>query len=437
MSRLAPMLDRLPPPLRADGRGMLAQFLAVPDAEMARYDEDIDRVRRSHFVETAFDRMDVARLAALFDMAPADWEPTALFRIRLLRTIAARLKGAVTRAPLDELMTALLDAAQQALGTRYGDRAPSAYGRVFRDPAAAPRQGAPIFREFPPQQARDRTLMQRGGRMRPLDRITLTNRGLFAAPLEGIVRGLRGGRTAVPLLANLRTGRVAVYRGVVPCGGELRLGVAAGALTATLDGSDVSDRLMTATGFAPGAPLPLPVEPEPRPLLLEPGRNDIWFLPLALYGERILDRAALAMPDLEIRLGVFGAPDTPGTDFDNSLFEEPASAALDLFWQEAAPASFRFEVPAGAVRRDASETGDRLAERASLLAAMQDALRLLRAAGTNGQVRFAAIAETQLQRDLGRAINPFLPPDTQPSDVRLAGVTAIFDETAREGGRFA
>jgi hypothetical protein len=436
MSRLAPMLDRLPPPLRADGRGMLAQLLAVPDAEMARYDEDMERVRRSHFVETAFDRADVAKLGALFDMAPADWEPTALFRIRLLRTIGARLKGAVTRAPLDELMTALLDAAQQALGTRYGNLTPGAGGRVFRDPAAE-RQGAPIFREFPRQRARDRTLMERGGRMRPLDRVTLTNRGLFATPLEGIVRGLRGGRTAVPLLANLRTGRVVAYRGVVPCGSELRLGVAADALTATLDGDDVSDRLITATGFAPGAPLPLPAEPAPRPLLLEPGSNEIWFLPLALYGERILDRAALAMPGLEVRLGVFGGPDTPGTDFDNSLFEEPAIAALDLFWQEAAPASFRFDVPAGVVRRDASETGDRLAERASLLATMQDTLRLLRAAGTDGQVRFAAIAETQLQRDRGRAINPFLPPESQPSDTRLAGVTAIFDETAREGGRFA
>ena len=95
---------------------------------MARYDEDMDRVRRSHFVETAFDRVDVAKLGALFDMAPADWEPTALFRIRLLRTIGARLKGAVTRAPLDELMTALLDAAQQALGTRYGNLAPGAGG---------------------------------------------------------------------------------------------------------------------------------------------------------------------------------------------------------------------------------------------------------------------------------------------------------------------
>ena len=131
----------------------------------------------------------------------------------------------------------------------------------------------------------------------------------------------------MPLLANLRTGRVVVYRGVVPCGSELRLGVAADALTATLDGNDVSDRLITATGFAPGAPLPLPAEPAPRPLLLEPGSNEIWFLPLALYGERILDRAALAMPGLEVRLGVFGGPDTPGTDFDNSLFEEPASAA--------------------------------------------------------------------------------------------------------------
>ena len=175
----------------------------------------------------------------------------------------------------------------------------------------------------------------------------------------------------------------------------------------------------------------------PRPILLEPGANEIFFLPLALYGERILDRAALAMPGLDVKLGVFGAPGEPGTEFDNSLFEEPASAAFDLFWQEAAPASFRFEVPAGAVRRDAAETGDLLAERAALLGTMQDTLRLLRAAGTDGQVRFTAIAETQRQRDRGRAINPFLPPDTQHSETRLAGVTAIFDETAREGGRFA
>jgi hypothetical protein len=437
MTRLAPMLNRLPPTLRADGRGLLAQYLAVPDAEMARYDEDMDRVRRSHFVDTAFNRVDVARLGALFDMAPADWEPTALFRIRLIRTITARLKGAVTRTPLDELMAAMLDAAQQALGTRYGDPSPGAGRRVFRDPAAAPRQGAPVFREFPPRRVRDKTLMERGGRMRPLDRITLTNRGLFAAPLEGIVRGLRGGRTAVPMLSNLRTGRVVVYRGVVPSGGELRLSVVGDALTATLDDHDVSDRLMTATGFVPGAVLPLPTEPAPRPILLEPGVNEIWFLPLALYGERILDRAALAMPGLEVKLGVFGAPGALGTDFDTSLFEEPASAALDLFWQEATPASFRFEVPAGAVRRDASETGDRLAERAALLGTMQDTLRQLRAAGTDGQVLFAAIAETQVQRDRGQAINPFLPPDTQPSESRLAGVTAIFDETAREGGRFA
>jgi hypothetical protein len=437
MTRLAPMLQRLPPPLRADGKGLLATFLAVPDAEMARYDEDMDRVRRSHFVETAFDREDVAKLAALFDMAPADWEPTALFRIRLVRTIAARLKGAVARAPLDELMAALLDAAQQALGTRYGALTPGPGGRLFRDPAAAPRQGAPVFREFPSRPARDQALAARGGLVRPLERVTLTNRGLFATPLEGVVRGLRGGRTAVPLLANLRTGRVVVYRGQVPCGAELRLGVAGAAMTATLNERDMSDRLMTATGFAPGAALPLPPEAVPQPIVLEPGANEIWFLPLALYGERILDRGAVAMPGLEVRLGAFGGPEAPGTDFDNSLFEEPPSAALDLFWQEAAPASFRFEVAAGMVRHDASETGDRLAERAALHRTMQDTLRLLRAAGTDGQVRFAALTETQDQRDRGRAINPRLPPDSQPSDDRLAGVTAIFDETAHEGGRFA
>ena len=241
----------------------------------------------------------------------------------------------------------------------------------------------------------------------------------------------------MPLLANLRTGRVVVYRGVVPCGSELRLGVAADALTATLDGDDVSDRLITAIGFAPGAPLPLPAEPVPRPLLLEPGSNEIWFLPLALYGERILDRAhSRCRPRGQARrLRRAGARPAPISTTRCSR-SQPAPRSICSGRRPRRP-SFRFEVPAGVVRRDASETGDRLAERASLLATMQDTLSLLRAAGTDGQVRFAAIAETQLQRDRGRAINPFLPPESQPSNTRLAGVTAIFDETAREEGRFA
>jgi hypothetical protein len=437
MSRLDAMLARLPPPLRIDAAGMLAQVLGTAAAQLGCVDEEMDRIRRSHTVGTAFDLVDIARLGALFDLAPAPWEPADLFRVRLQATIAARLAGAVTRAAMEGVLVALLDGAQQALGSRYAALAAGARGRVFVDPAAAARPGRPVFREFPPRRRRDPALVAQGGRLRPLDRAVLTHRGLAASPLQAVLRGRLGGRTAVPLLAHLGTGRVVVFRGVVPAGVELRLEATTDALSATLDGRDATDRLITAGGFQPGAALPLPADAAPLPILLAPGTNEIWFLPLAMYGERILDRGALAMPGLELRHGQFGSPEAPGSSFGDSLFEQAPSVSIDLFWEERMPASFRFEVPGGAVRHTVGMPGDRAAQRAALLAVLEQTIGLLRAAGVDGRVALAPLAETQRQRDRGRAVNPFLPPDRQQSSARLAGVTALFDATASEGARFA
>lgn len=431
------MLDRLPPPLRADAAGLLGRVLANADAQLACIDQEMDRIQRSHALETAFDLIDLTRLGALFDLRPAPWEPAELFRVRLRATVGARLAGAVTRAAMEPVLVALLDGAQQALGIRHAALTPGARGRVFRDPAAAPRAGAPVFREFPARRRRDPALVARGGRLRPLDRVTLTHRGLNETPLQAVLRGRVGGRTAVPLLAHLGTGRVVVFRGVVPAGVELRLEATAERLRATLDGRDATARLITAGGFAPGARLPLPADAEPRPILLRPGANELWFLPLALFDERMLDRAALAMPGLELRHGVFGGPDVPGTNFDDSLFEQAPSVSLDLSWEEAMPAAFRFEIPAGAVRHAVAQPGDRSAQRDALLAILTETVALLRAAGVDGRVSYAALTETQRQRDRGRLVNPFLPPERQLSESRLAGVTALFDETATEGARFA
>ncbi|MBR0674241.1 hypothetical protein [Neoroseomonas soli] len=437
MSRIDDMLDRLPPPLRADQAGLLGRMLANAAVQFACVDEEMDRIRRSHLLALAFDMVDLAKLGALFDLRPAPWEPLELFRVRLRATIAARLAGAVTRNAMEPVLVALLDGAQRAMGSRYAGLAPGGRGHVFRDPAAARRPGAPVFREYPPRRRRDPALVAQGGRLRPLDCATLTHRGLGETPLQAILRGRVGGRTAVPLLAHLGTGRVILFRGLVPAGVELRLDATAERLTATLDGREASDRLITAAGFTPGARLPLTPDATPQPIMLRPGANEIWFLPLALYGERILDRGALALPGLELRHGVFGSPDAPGTNFDDSLFEQQPSVSLDLFWQEAMPAAFRFEVPGGTVRHTVAEPADRAAQRDALLSVLGDTVALLRAAGVDGRVVFVPLQETQRQRDRGRAVNPYLPPDSQPSETRLAGVTALFDETATEGARFA
>lgn len=437
MSRLDDMLDRLPPPLRADRAGLLGGVLANAAVQFACVDEEMDRIRRSHLLELAFDMVDLTKLGALVDLSPAPWEPIDLFRIRLRATIAARLAGAVTRSAMEPVLVALLDGAQQAMGTRYANLAPGARGRVFRDPVAVRRPGAPVFREYPPRRRRDPALVAKGGRLRPLDRVTLTHRGLGETPLQAVLRGRVGGRTAVPLLAHLGTGRVIVFRGLVPAGVELRLRATVEGLAATLDGREATDRLITAAGFTPGAKFPLTPDAEPQPIMLRPGTNDIWFLPLALYGERILDRGALGLPGLELRHGVFGSPDVPGTNFDDSLFEQQPSVSLDLWWEEATPASFRFEVPGGTVRNTIAETVDRKAWRDALLSVLNGTIALLRAAGVDGRVAFVPLQETQRQQDRGRLVNPHLPPEMQQSEARLAGVTALFDETATEGARFA
>ncbi len=111
MNRLDAMLDRLPPIYGIDEGTLLRQVLGVIAVDLATWDEDLDRVQRSHWVRTAFTRRDLERLAELVDVQAAPWESEDFFRARLVALTKARLDGAVTWAAIEAALLRILDSA--------------------------------------------------------------------------------------------------------------------------------------------------------------------------------------------------------------------------------------------------------------------------------------------------------------------------------------
>jgi len=128
--------------------------------------------------------------------------------------------------------------------------------------------------------------------------------------------------------------------------------------------------------------------------------------------------------------GRFGAKEDPalsGTSFDNSLFEQPPAASLDAFWIEARPASFRFEIPAGIVTRDADAPGDAHEDRLRLFGLLRQTVELMRAAGVEGGVEARPLQEVQRQRDRCRLSPPVVGREEMRMDERLDSLSALFD----------
>jgi hypothetical protein len=441
MNRLEATLQRLPPIYNIEPGSLLYQFMALFANSMAAYDEDMNRVQRSHWIDSAFDRMDLVKLGALFDIPAAPWEPPHLYRTRLKATITARLRGAVSRDVLELVLVHIIDGVQQALGTRYFELPTTVgAGRSVFHTGASEDPLQPAFIEFPKQRRRSPELTHTKGLFRALSKFTLTNRGLHPVALQGVIRGVTGRVTTVPVLVNLTNGQVLTYVGDLPCGYELRLGVdREGRITARLGDEDVKERVYTGQGFIPGEKFTLAIpDPEPLPLRLERGDNQLWYFPLALFDEKILNAGVYGMPALDLQHGRFGQrdPEQSGTLFDKSLFEQLPGVSLDLWWDEDAAASFRFEIPAGVIRREANREGDLEADQTRLFALLQQTIDLLRAAAVDGRVVPRPLQETQTLEDRVRVLDPTHVRDEMRMESRLSGLSALFDQSAREGSRF-
>lgn len=424
MNRLDNMLDRLPPPWRIEAGSVIWRLLQIVGNQLDAFDEDLDRVQRSHWIETAFDRVDLEKLGALFEVPALAWEPDELYRQRLLATIEARLEGAVSGDSLLRVAGRLLRAADDAL----------ALAPVL--PRGARRLA---LLEFPPLRLRAPWLLSRRGAVQPLDKIPLTHRGLDPSPLQGAIVGVRGGKTCQPTLINLTTGDALCFLGRVPCGATLSLGLAGDPpdlrATATLDGVDVSDRLVSGAGFTPGQPIPMSAERPARPLSLARGDNLLWFLPLGLFDRPGLDSAVFSAPDPALTQARW-APDSEAR-FDQALFFQGPAAVLDLWWDERRPARFDLELAAAGERREAGLRPQPELDRERLLAVLRQTLALLRAAAVDGRVRPRPLAERAPTRDRLTVLRPDAGLETSPQSDALIAASALFDFTAKEGARFA
>ena len=424
MNRLDNMLERLPPPWRIESGSLLGQVMQIVGNQLDAFDEDLDRVQRSHWIATAFDRGDLEKLGALFEIPALAWEPDELYRQRLLATIAARLEGALSGASLLEVVKRLQLAADEAL-------------------ALAPvlERGAKrrTLIEFPAMRMHSRALRERKGLIQPLEQIELRNEGLLASRLCGALFGARGGKTAVPTLINLTTGEVLCYLGRVPCGATLKLGFTGAdpifRASAELDGIDVSDRLVSGAGYVPGGQVPLAPEQPAKPLTLARGLNRIWFVPLGLFGRPGFDASVFSSPDPSLLQGRWDQAE-PQVVFDHALFFQDPAAALDLWWDEQRPARFDIEVAAMGERREAGLRPQPELDRERLLTILRQTIALLRAAAVDGRVRPRAIAESGRSRDRLTILRPDVGLESSPQAAELAALSALFDFTAKEGARF-
>ncbi len=439
MSVVGRLRDLLPPPLTVEADSVLMRLLDVIALEAEAAHEDLERVRQTHWIRTAFRLEEAEQLGALLDIPRLPGEGLELYRERLLAMAVARLRGATGAGEIRRFLYDYLVAAEKALGATLvvGLRETSfekAYAASGERPAFRPLQ----FVENPVRRRVSPVLATRRNRAPYLLRWTETNKGLDETFAEFDLRGLFGGRTAVPILVNLTSGELIGFRDVLRFGQRLQIRLADGsdagtrAAVATLDGNDVTRRTFSVDGFRLGVPFgPGDLDPAPRLPRLVRGPNEWIFLSVAHFDIKGLNRAFLAIADEKLREGVFDE-----TAFNDALFPSGALAWLSMEWDETEPAAFEARVPRSVVVEPAgtggSETPHALIERG-----VTDSLRRLHAAGVRSAVRFRPFAERQLQRDLFELPFRVFDPERGPTGTdRGATIGGRFGETRLGDSRF-
>lgn len=435
MSALERILDLLPPPYAVAADGTLALLLATLAQELDAAQEDIDRLRRAHWIRQNYRLEDARKLGALFRIAPLGWEDLFAYRVRLLALIEARIAGALGPNEIRGFVEQYLRGAEDALG------AVLVPGLAAHAEAWAADETRPFFYplqfvEFPERQRFSTALAARGGMVPVLHRWTETNRGLEDSVATFRVTGLLGGRTNVPVLVNLTTGDMILYADRIPAGVTVSIGRGDGedarAARATIDGRDVTHRLRSMAGLQLGLPFtPEMLDPAPRLPALPRGPSEWAFLSVGLYDVRGLDHVFFALAGEGLREGRFDE-----TRWDQAIFPSGPIAQLEMAWTETEPASFEVHVPRGVV----VEPGGVLAEGAVwqvVEEALADAIASLHAAGVRAAAVFAPFAERQEQ--IVRTTLPWIRPDPErasPGRRDEVDLGMHFEETRLGRARF-
>ena len=413
MTSLDRMQELLPLPYSVAGDALLTAVLNSCALQVETVEEDVDRMRRSHWIEQAWRDSDLDRLAALVGIRRFPSEPPPLFRRRVVALVRARLRGAVGPLDVRQFVFEYLDSLEKELACTL------VHGGVTFEKVG--------LRENPHRVRRSKQLRDRGGRVSQLFRWREHNGGLDPAALILRISGVPGG-TANPVVANLTTQELIGYRGYLRRGEAV---VIEGG-QASIDGRDVSNRLFSIAGFTLGAAnQPFDFASHPSPSMAR-GDNDLFFASLGIWDERAFDRVAFFPDDPEMREAAFDQ-----TTFDHAIFPEGPMAQLELLWVESEPASFEVRLPRTivieptALRREfraAKLEGAPFDEIADDLA---DTLPQLRAAGVRAELRLEGFPETQQHRDRFLPSWVVIDPETGPAGSNdRVGTGARFNETA-------
>ncbi|HEX8001080.1 MAG TPA: hypothetical protein VF519_00125 [Mycobacteriales bacterium] len=437
MTHARAIADRLPP-LYAAGELLHDVVHSGPGLAMEVVDEDLVEVRRAHAFDTALELAEAAGLAALLDVLPEPWQDLAQFRAWVHALRAAVLEhGAVAVRALQVFVETYAARYVAASGAeRLALALPRGPEDWLTDPWAdgvseVERASRPAFLENPFAHRTQRA--PRAGGVEPLDRMTVVNGGLDPVPAGLLLVGVPGGPEHVPVVVNVTTGQAVVFLGSLRPGERLRVECAGDAVTAEVEGADVTHLLRSVRGVVPGVPWDAAdVDATPRPLTLDRGANVLWYLPVAHYDSPGLDRVLLALASLDLRQGRWDE-----ARLDKALFHQEPAAILSVAWTETLPATVVVTLPGGALLARRGTTDEALADRGELERALDLGVDRLSAAGVRTSVRMAPFAETQAQED---RLNGWL-----PRTVRERGPTGadtlpdaggLFEVTTYEGSTY-
>jgi hypothetical protein len=420
MARRLPNLYRDGELLRGSRAGRTGGVLDPPAVQLEILDEDAVEVQVSHWFGTARTLDEAGRLAAVLDLVPEPWHTLPIFRswVEALRD-AMLDEGAVTVQGLQRFVEIY------AAGFQTATRVAPVPRIVWNAP---PSVEPPALVEFP-RRRRELRVPAAGG-IEPLHQFPVVQKGLDEATASFLVTGLASGPEFVPTLVNVTTGQALVFLGAVAPGQRLWLSARPdGNTTARLEGSDVTDRLVSVSGVLPGTPWgPGQVERPARAMALRRGANDLWFLPLAHHDAPGLDRVLLALGDLRLDQGRWDE-----STFDHALFVQDPAAFLDVAWIETVPATLEVRLPGGLLLSRAGHLDDGLAARATLEQSLGRGVATLRAVGVDATVVLRPFADRQPHGDVLARVLPLVVREGGPTGAdRMPDAGGVFDVTTYE-----
>jgi len=412
MKRVDDMTSRLPY-LYREGP-LLAGVLSQPAEQLEIAVEDALEIQRAHFFDDALQLEEVARLAALLDFAPQQWQTLQLFRPWVHAQRDAVLKnGGVTVDAILGFAGSYLSAFQAASGNFF----PSAKPELVE---------YPVRRRYGKPDLADDTA--------PLSRFTITTRGLEDTHASMLLTGREAGPESMPMIANLTTGDALLFHGNIAPGQRLWIRAASdGSVTAQLERDDVTAKLVSITGITPGSPWEAPQITSPaKALPLVRGDNALWFLPVAHFDELGLDRFMLALADLALVDGHWDS-----SKLDHSIFYLDPAISMRLTWLEMEPASIELHVHTESIYRAVPSPGSPLEARDQIAFALDDGVQRLRAAGVRSDVAALAFSEIQPATDFMTSVLPKTIREAGAGGAdRLIDKSGLFGQTSWEDSIF-